>query len=375
MSVHKTAAGSAELQRNSSSPELLSGSNLKEMIPKKTAKVHNHDTHSFSTKCVAGDDNKCQQVAKVSKEHEPKEHSEKRSIRGVPNVHTDREPNDDVHVNALENVTEKFNKHNLDDENFACSDQLVEKPQEDEAKAGIELGPKHTEQDAVTKLMQLYHNKVIEMNECRVEEAKSGVVASQFPFERILKDITWIGHFQNEKKEKGPKMVLKIDFLSSGTVKGTVGMENGGKRSSLEGFWCVPSPHDSPKVVHIMWLQSEDNSTVLVDGTLAVKAYKKDLAFDASIEGTYQEHDGRNMIEGTVCFDSNTPPTHKRVDKAVAPMKTRAPKQSTAQLDLNAHTHTAVQVKGIPGATVDSWGRITLANGYVLKPPPHRSHP
>ena len=332
------------------------------MPKKKTAKVHHHDQEQgYLTKDIAEEENNPKKVS-----------SEKNPSIGVPGVHTDPEPKDDVHVNAFEESNEKFDK--ILEENFAHSDPLVEKPREDEAKAGIELTTKGTEQDAVTKLRQLYHNKVIEMNECRVQEAKSGIVAPHFPFERILEDVTWIGHFRNEKKEKGPKMVLKIDFLSSGAVKG-IGVKSREEVASLEGYWCVSCPQDHPEAVDIIWLQTQEDSAVLVDGTLVVKEYKKDLAFDASIEGTYQEYDGNKKHGGTVGFKSHPRTTHMSDDKAVAPVETKAPNQSTAQFDLEAQTDTLVEVKGIPGATRDSIGRITLENGYVLRPPPSESRP
>ena len=167
-------------------------------------------------------------------------------------------------------------------------------------------------------------------------------------------------------------MVLKIDFLSSGAVKG-IGVKSREEVASLEGYWCVSSPRDHPEAVDIIWLQTQDDSAVLVDGTLVVKEYKKDLAFDASIEGTYQEYDENKKHGGTVGFKSHPRTTHMSDGKAVAPMETKAPKQNTAQFDLEAQTDTVVEVKGIPGATIDSIGRITLENGYVLKPPPHPS--
>ena len=374
-------------------------------MPKKTAKVHHDEGHAHPTKDVVSEEEIKPQ--KEPKKHHAKTHStEKKSKHKhhhhhehvspkskhphptkdkdqdvkvehkdiqpssekiasgdvqmdpeivVPGVDKHREPTDDTNV-SLEEVSENFDKEL--EASFARFDKHIENLQansmlfgssasgmnldeatSDEAEADSEepTNTEHTEQDPLTKLGQLYFNKVINMNERRVDELESGLVAPHFPLERILEDIDWIGYFQNKKNdEKSPKLLLKVDFFANGAIEGTIGVKSSEEVASLEGCWLVSDPQHHPEVVDIVWLQTQDNSAVLVGGTL--------LAFDGSINGTYKGYDGNKKHGGTLCFKSRARTTHTRKAKAEAPVETNAPRQSTAEFDLEAQADPPIAI-------------------------------
>ena len=355
-------------------------------MPKKTAKVHHDEGHAHPTKDVVPEE--ASKPKKEPKKHHAKDQSTEKKIKhkhkhkkhkhhehgsskskhphptknkdqAVKVEHKDMQPpfdkhreqtSDDVNV-SLEEVSENFDQEleasfaRFDQAmehlqaNFSASGMNVDEATSDEVKEESEepTNTEHTEQDPLTKLRQLYHNKVIEMNDRRVDEVESGLSVPHFPFERILKDITWIGQLRNKKKEKSSKLLLKIDFLSNGAIEGTIGVKNSEEVASLEGYWRVPNPQDHPEAVDIVWLQTQDNSAVLVDGTLTVKEYKKDVVFDGSIKGTYKEYDGNKKHNGTLCFKSNEA-------KAKAPVETNATRRWTTEFDLEAQTDPPIAI-------------------------------
>ena len=328
-------------------------------------KKHKHHEHGSSKSKHPRPTKNQDQAVKV--EHRDIQPSSENIISGdlqmdpeiaVPGVDKHRGPNDDDVNASLEEVSENFDKEL--EASFARFDKHIENLQansmlfgssasgmnldeatSDEAEADSEepTNTEHTEQDPLTKLGQLYFNKVINMNERRVDELESGLVAPHFPLERILEDIDWIGYFRNKKKdEKSPKLLLKVDFFANGAIEGTIGVKSSEEVASLEGCWLVSDPQHHPEVVDIVWLQTQDNSAVLVGGKLTVKEYKKDVAFDASIKGTFKGNDGSKKHGGTLCFKSRARTTHTRKAKAEAPVQTIAPRQSTVEFDLEAQT-------------------------------------
>ena len=357
-----------------------------EIKPQKEPKKHHAKTHSTEKKSKHKHHHHHEHVSPKSKhphptkdkdqavkvEHKDIQPSSEKIASGdvqmdpeivVPGVDKHREPTDDTNV-SLEEVSENFDKEL--EASFARFDKHIENLQansmlfgssasgmnldeatSDEAEADSEepTNTEHTEQDPLTKLGQLYFNKVINMNERRVDELESGLVAPHFPLERILEDIDWIGYFQNKKNdEKSPKLLLKVDFFANGAIEGTIGVKSSEEVASLEGCWLVSDPQHHPEVVDIVWLQTQDNSAVLVGGKLTVKEYKKDVAFDASIKGTYKGYDGNKKHHGTLCFKSRARTTHMRKAKAELPVQTNAPRQSTAELDLEAQADPPIAI-------------------------------
>ena len=359
---------------------------------------HHHQDHGSSKSKHPRPTKNQDQAVKV--EHRDIQPSSENIISGdfqmdpeivVPGVDKHQEPTDDVNA-SLEEVSENFDKEleasfarfDKDIENLQANSMLfgssasgmnLDEATSDEVKEESEepTNTENTEQDPLTKLRQLYHNKVINMNDHRAEDEEKGLVVPHYPFERILKDVAWVGHFRNKKKENGPKMVLKLDFLSNGAIEGT-GVKSREEVSSLEGYWLVSNPQDHPEVVDIVWLQTQDNSAVLVDGKLTVKEYKKDVAFDASIKGTYKDYDGNKKHGGTLCFKSRARTTHTMKAKAEASVDTNAPRQSTAEFDLEAQVNPpiaiAVQEPAQEGKKATVHGQATShdTSQYMMQP-------